>query len=44
MKKIGKYILVFIVYTFLLIIGYWAGSGIKDEWDQMIKWAKNQKK
>lgn len=30
----------FFAFVFLVLIGNWPGSGIKDEWDNLIKWSK----
>lgn len=40
MKINRKLIFVIIIYAFLIAIGNWVGGGTKDEWDNLMKWAK----
>ncbi len=43
MKKIKK-VVALIIYTILVAIGNWPGSGSKDPWDELMDWAKREKK
>lgn len=43
MKKPCKYVVAIIVLVILAVIGNWPGSGTKDEWDNLKKWAKEGK-
>ncbi len=44
MKLIKKGIAL-IIYAFLIATGYWSGgTGVKDEWDNLMKWANKEKK
>lgn len=43
MKRAIKYIVAIIIFIVLVIIGNWPGSGIKDEWDDLMKWALGEK-
>lgn len=44
MKRAFKYIVAIIVFTVMVIIGNWPGSGIKDEWDNLMEWAIGEKR
>ncbi len=41
MRKKYRFLLAFLVYALLLLIGNWVGgTGIKDEWDNLMDWVK----
>ncbi|BCN28843.1 hypothetical protein [Anaeromicropila herbilytica] len=40
MKKMTKSILAVVAFGFLIVIGNWPGNGVKDEWDNLVKWSK----
>ena len=44
MKKWIRYLVAIIIFIILVLIGNWSGTGAKDEWDNLMKWVKGEKK
>ena len=44
MKIKVKYLVAIIIFLILVVIGNWPGSGINDEWDNLMDWAKGRNK